>query len=54
MKVFENFTKMKKQRVKKSHPEFDSKDVTEYIKSKWENLTEEKKLKYKNKKKKDV
>jgi ribonuclease BN (tRNA processing enzyme) len=52
--MFENFTKMKKQRVKKSHPEFDSKDVTEYIKSKWENLTEEKKLKYKNKKKKDV
>jgi hypothetical protein len=50
--MFENFTKTKKQRVKKSHPEFDSKDVTEYIKSKWEKMTEEKKLKYK--KKKDV
>jgi hypothetical protein len=52
--MFENFTKTKKPRVKKSHPEFDSKDIIDYIKSKWENLTDEKKLKYKNKKKKDV
>jgi len=52
--MFENFSKMKKPRVKKAHPEFDSKDIDDYIKTKWENFTEEKKLKYKNKKKKDV
>jgi hypothetical protein len=51
--MYENFTKMKKPRVKKSHPEFDSNDIIEYIKSKWDNLAEEKKTKYKNKKKND-
>jgi hypothetical protein len=52
--MYENFTKMKKPRVKKSHPEFDSNDIIEYIKSKWDNLAEEKKTKYKNKKKINV
>ena len=51
--MYENFTKMKKPRVKKSHPEFDSNDIIEYIKSKWDNLADEKKTKYKNKKKND-
>ena len=52
--MYENFTKMKKPRVKKSHPEFDSNDIIEYIKSKWDNLEDEKKTKYKNKKKMKV
>jgi len=52
--MYENFTKMKKPRVKKSHPEFDSNDIIEYIKSKWDNLADEKKTKYKNKKKINV
>jgi len=52
--MFENFSKMKKPRVKKAHPEFDSNDIDDYIKTKWGNFTEEKKLKYKNKIKKDV
>ena len=47
--MYENFTKMKKPRVKKSHPEFDSNDIIEYIKSKWDNLADEKKIKYKKK-----
>ena len=51
--MYENFTKMKKPRVKKSHPEFDSNDIIEYIKSKWDSLADEKKTKYKNKKKND-
>lgn len=52
--MYENFIKMKKPRVKKSHPEFDSNDIIEYIKSKWDNLADEKKTKYKNKKKINV
>jgi len=47
--MYDNFVKMKKPKVKKSHPEFDSKDIIEYIKTKWEKIPEEKKLKYKNK-----
>jgi hypothetical protein len=50
--MYDNFVKMKKPKVKKSHPEFDSKDIIEYIKTKWEKIPEEKKLKYKNKIKK--
>ena len=52
--MYENFIKMKKPRVKKSQPEFDSNDTIEYIKSKWDNLADEKKTKYKNKKKINV
>jgi hypothetical protein len=48
--MYDNFVKTKKPRVKKSHPEFDSKELIQYIKTKWEKLPEEKKLKYKNNK----
>ena len=50
--MYDNFVKTKKPRVKKSHPEFDSKEIISYIKQKWEKLPDEKKLKYKNKKEK--
>jgi len=33
--MFDNFLKNKKTRAKKSHPELDSKDIVQYIKSKW-------------------
>jgi hypothetical protein len=52
--MYDNFVKTKKPRVKKTHPEFDSKEVIEYIKTKWEKLPEEKKLKYKNKTKNKI
>jgi hypothetical protein len=48
--MFDNFLKSKKTRAKKSHPELESKDIIEYIKSKWEKLPEEKKKKYNIKK----
>ena len=44
--MFDNFLKNKKTRAKKSHPELDSKGIIEYIKSKWEKMTDEKKKKY--------
>ena len=52
--MYDNFVKTKKPRVKKSHPEFDSQEIVDYIKTKWEKLPEEKKLKYKNKTKKKI
>uniref|UniRef100_A0A6C0E2K6 HMG box domain-containing protein n=1 Tax=viral metagenome TaxID=1070528 RepID=A0A6C0E2K6_9ZZZZ len=48
--MFDNFLKNKKTRAKKSHPELDSKDIVQYIKSKWEKLPDEKKKKYNIKK----
>ena len=44
--MFDNFLKNKKTRAKKSHPELDSNGIIEYIKSKWEKMTDEKKKKY--------
>jgi len=52
--MYDNFVKTKKPRVKKSHPEFDSKELIQYIKTKWEKLPEEKKLKYKKTAKKSM
>jgi hypothetical protein len=51
--MYDNFVKTKKPRIKKSHPEFDSKELIQYIKTKWEKLPEEKKIKYKNNKTKN-
>lgn len=48
--MFDNFLKNKKTRAKKSHPELESKDIVQYIKSKWEKLPDEKKKKYNIKK----
>jgi len=44
--MYENFLKSKKTRTKKSHPEFESKDLIEFLKNKWETMKDEKKLKY--------
>lgn len=48
--MFDNFIKSKQTRIKKSHPEFTSQEMLEYIKGKWEKLTDEKKTKYSAKK----
>jgi hypothetical protein len=44
--MYENFLKSKKTRTKKLHPEFESKDLIDFLKNKWETMKDEKKLKY--------
>ena len=47
--MYDNYIKSKKTRTKKTHPDLDSQGVIDYLKSKWEKLTDEKKNKYKKK-----
>lgn len=48
--MFDNFIKSKKNKIKKLHPEFELKDIIDYLKNKWNEMSDEKKKKYVNKK----
>lgn len=47
---YTKFIRSKRNKTKKSHPELDSDGILNYLKTKWEKFSDEKKLKYKNKK----
>jgi len=48
--MFDNYMKNKRVRIRKSHPELDSKGVLDYLKEKWDKLPIEKRQKYLKKK----
>ena len=47
---YTKFIRSKRNKTKKTHPELDSDGILNYLKTKWEKFSDEKKLKYKNKK----
>ena len=47
---YTKFVRSKRNKTRKSHPELDSDGILNYLKTKWEKFSDEKKLKYKNKK----
>jgi len=47
---YTKFIRSKRNKTRKSHPELDSDGILNYLKTKWEKFSDEKKLKYKNKK----
>ena len=48
--MFDNYIKNKRVKIRKSHPELDSKGVLDYLKEKWDKLPLEKREKYLKKK----
>lgn len=48
--MFDNYIKNKRVKIRKSHPELDSKGVLDYLKDKWDRLPIEKREKYLKKK----